>query len=145
MMEYISQLIGYSWFWVSCHNFPDRVLLLTRNLLNQGFLVVKLKSLRKLFCSHRDLVNRYLYYKWPRICSVCRNDNPVLSSFMIYQRACNKCKRTGVTNRAGHAYPSVAPDLNPYFLAFCVVFCRSLFVFFCICFFLPLHCLSFLD
>jgi hypothetical protein len=35
-------------------------LLLTRKLLNQGFLLVKLKSsLRKLYGCHHDLVDRY--------------------------------------------------------------------------------------
>ena len=38
----------------------DRVLLLTRKLLNQGFLLVKLKSsLRKIYGCHHDLVGRY--------------------------------------------------------------------------------------
>jgi len=35
-------------------------LLLTRKLLNQGFLLVKLKSsLRKFYSHHHDIVNRY--------------------------------------------------------------------------------------
>ena len=46
---YISQLIRYSRACGSYQNFIDRGLLLTRKLLNQGFLLVKLKSsLRKL-------------------------------------------------------------------------------------------------
>ena len=45
---YISQLIQYSRACGSYQNFFDRGLLLTRKLLNQGFLLVKLKSsLRK--------------------------------------------------------------------------------------------------
>jgi hypothetical protein len=45
---YISQLIRYSRACGSYQNFFDRGLLLTRKLLNQGFLLVKLKSsLRK--------------------------------------------------------------------------------------------------
>jgi hypothetical protein len=40
--------------------FIDRGLLLTRKLLNQEFLLVKLKSsLRKCYGLHHDLVNRY--------------------------------------------------------------------------------------
>ena len=40
--------------------FLGRGLLLTRKLLNQGFLLVKLRSsLRKLYGRHHDLVNRY--------------------------------------------------------------------------------------
>jgi len=44
----------------SYKDFLDRGLLLTRNLLNQGFLLVKLKSsVRKFNGSHPDLVDRY--------------------------------------------------------------------------------------
>ena len=41
-------------------DFLDRGLLLTRELLNQGFLLVKLKSsLRKFYGRHHYLVDRY--------------------------------------------------------------------------------------
>jgi hypothetical protein len=41
-------------------DFLDRELLLTRKLLKQGFLLVKLKSsLRKFYRRHHDLVDRY--------------------------------------------------------------------------------------
>ena len=56
---YISQLIRY---FSVCGSYPflDRVLLLTRKLLNQGFLLVKLKSSLRKFCGHHhDLVDRY--------------------------------------------------------------------------------------
>ena len=44
----------------SYQDFLDRGLLLTRKLLNQMFLLVKLKSsLRKFYGPHHDLVNRY--------------------------------------------------------------------------------------
>ena len=43
-MEYISHLIEYSRACGSYHDYLDKGLLLTRKLLNQGFLVVKLKS-----------------------------------------------------------------------------------------------------
>ena len=57
---YISQLIGYSRACGSYHDFLERELLLTMKLLNQGFLLVKLKSsLRKFYGHHHDLVNRY--------------------------------------------------------------------------------------
>ena len=57
---YIFQLIRYSRYCGSYHNFLDRGLLLTRKLLNQGFHLVKLKSsLRKFCCRHHDLVARY--------------------------------------------------------------------------------------
>ena len=45
----------------------------------------------------------------------CRNHNPVLSSFMIYHRVCNKINTTGITCWAGTAYPSGAPAFTPGF------------------------------
>jgi len=57
---YISQLIRYSRAYGSYQDFLDRGLLITRKLLNQGFLLVKLKlSLRKFYGRHHDLVDRY--------------------------------------------------------------------------------------
>jgi hypothetical protein len=57
---YISQLIWYSRACGSYHDFFDRELLVTRKLLNQGFLVIKLKSsLRTFYGRHHDLVNHY--------------------------------------------------------------------------------------
>jgi len=57
---YISQLIGYSRACGSYQDFLDRGLLLTMNLLNPGFLLVKLKSsLRKIYGRHHDLIDRY--------------------------------------------------------------------------------------
>ena len=56
---YISQLIRYSRACGSYQDFLNRGLLLTRKLLNQGFLLVKLKSsLRKFYGLHHDLVDR---------------------------------------------------------------------------------------
>ena len=46
---YISQLIRYSRACGSYQDFLDRGLLLTRKLLNQGFLLVKLKSSHRKF------------------------------------------------------------------------------------------------
>ena len=57
---YISQLIQYSRACGSYHDFLDRWLLLIMKLVNQGFLVVKLKSsFRTFYGRHHDLVNRY--------------------------------------------------------------------------------------
>jgi hypothetical protein len=57
---YISQLIRYSRPCGSYQDFLDRRLLLTRKLLDQGFLLVKLKSsLRKFYGHHHDLVDCY--------------------------------------------------------------------------------------
>jgi hypothetical protein len=89
---YISQLIQYSRACGSYQDFLDRWLLLTRKLLSRGFLLFKLKSsLRKFYGRHHDLGNRYEHpcHKWPRICSTCRKQYPVLSSFMTNHRVCN--------------------------------------------------------
>jgi hypothetical protein len=57
---YISQMIRYSRACGSYQDFLDRGLLLSRKLLSQGFLLVKLKSsLRKCFGRHHDLIDRY--------------------------------------------------------------------------------------
>ena len=89
-----------SWFF-------DRGLLLTRKLLNQGFLVVKWKSPLRKFCGH----------KWSLICSVCRYHNLVLSSCMTYHRACSKSNTTVATCGAGLA----KPRSSPFFVGFRVL------------------------
>ena len=55
--------------------------------------MVKLKSSPRIFYGrHQALtVTQYLCHKWPRICSVCCNNNPVLSSFMTCHRVCRNC------------------------------------------------------
>ena len=59
-MEYISQLIWYSRACGSYQDFLDIGLLLTRKLLNKGFLLVKLKSsIRKFYGRNHDLFDRY--------------------------------------------------------------------------------------
>jgi hypothetical protein len=56
---YISQLIRYFRACGSYQDFLDRGLLLTRKLLNQGFLLVKLKSsLQKFYGRHHELADR---------------------------------------------------------------------------------------
>ena len=57
---HVSQLMRYSRACGSCQDFLDRGLLLTRKLLNQGFLLVKLKSLiRKFYGRHHDFIDHY--------------------------------------------------------------------------------------
>ena len=57
---YISQLIRYSRACGFHYDFLNRWMLLIKKLLNQWFLVVKLKSsLLKFYGRHHDLVNRY--------------------------------------------------------------------------------------
>ena len=79
---YNFQLIRYSRACGSFQDFLDRGLLLTRKLLNQVFLLVKLNlSLRKFYGHHHDLVDRY-GISVPQM-------TPVLSSFTTYYRVCN--------------------------------------------------------
>ena len=67
------------------------------------------------------------------ICSVCRNHNPVLSSFMTYPRVYNKINTMGVKCGSRATYPSGVPEclvvfvLFPSFIFLCSVF-RSSFV-----------------
>ena len=57
---YLSQLIRYSRACGSYQDSLDRWLLLTRKPMSQGFLLVKLKSLLRMFYGcHHDLVDRY--------------------------------------------------------------------------------------
>ena len=57
---YISQTMRYSRACGSYQDFLGRGLLLTRKLLNQGFLLIKLKSsFRKFYGRHHDVVDRY--------------------------------------------------------------------------------------
>ena len=89
---YISQLIRYSRACGSYEDFLDRGLLLTRKLLNHGFLFVKLKSsLRKFYGRHHELVDRYgiSVSQMTTICSTCSKHFPVFSSFTTYHRVCN--------------------------------------------------------
>ena len=114
---YISQMIRYSRACGSYQDFLDRGLLLTRKLLNQGFLLVKLKSsLRKCYGRHHDLVDHYGIFvsQMTTICSTCKHF-PVLSSFTTYYRVCNYLNRTGVTSGVGTANPSGAPEVTSGF------------------------------
>jgi hypothetical protein len=90
-------------------SFLDRGLLITKKLLNHGFL----------------LVNLLIYH------------NPDLSSFMTYSPVCNRSNTTRAPRGAGTAYPSGASEFIHGFigvlvaqsLVFCVVLYRLLFVF----------------
>ena len=123
---YISQLIRYSRACGSYHEFLDRRLLLTRKSLNQGFLVVKLKSplsLKSFTVASTTWLTttEYLCHKWPRTCSVCRNCNMILSSFITYYRVCNKSNTTVATYGTGNAYPLGKTEFTPGFLVWFVL------------------------
>ena len=120
-----------------------RGLLLTRKLLSQGFLLVKLKSLlRKFYGRHHDLVDRYgisASQMTTDMFHLSQTLFPILSSFMTYHRVCNQINTMGATSGAGIAYPSGAPQFTPGFqwgscysiFSFICMFCRSLFVLLC--------------
>ena len=85
---YISQFIRYSRAFGSYQDFLDWGLLLSRKLLNQGFLLVKLKSsLRKFYGRHHDLVDHYGISGSQM--TTCRKHFPAPSSLMTHHRVCN--------------------------------------------------------
>jgi len=47
--------------------------------------------------------------------SVCRNHNPVIYSFITFQRICEKSNTMGATCGARSAHPSGAPEFTPGF------------------------------
>ena len=116
LMEYISR----RWYDIPWLLVPIiiswRDLLLTRKLLNQWFQVVKswshqFQSFTIAIMTWLTVV-QYLCHKLPRIYSVCRNHNPVLSLFMTYHRVYNMSNTTCATSGAGTVYPSRAPEFT---------------------------------
>ena len=81
-------------------------------------------------------VMEYLCHKLPRICSTCRKHFSVLSSFMTNHQVCNQIYTTGVTIRAGTAYPFGSLEFSSVFsevrgtrsFSSMRMFCRLLFV-----------------
>jgi len=61
---------------------------------------------------------------------VCRNHNPILSSFMTYNLICNKNNTmdTNMWSRNCLSFGSLNSSLFLCGLCFCVMFCRSLYV-----------------
>ena len=141
-MEYIPELV------FSYQDFLDRRLPLTRKLLNQGSLVVKLKpSLRKFYGRLNDLDNGPNDDSYVPFVVITIRSFP--HSWLI-TRVREKSNTANVTRGAGTTYPSVAPGFTHGFygvrtsrsLVFSVLFCRSLFVL--LSFFLwQLNCLPF--
>jgi len=121
-------MIFQSLWFLSCY--LDRRLILTRMLLNQGFLVVKLKySFQKLYGCHNHPINQYgvsndhEYVTFVVIIIRC-----FLSSFNTYHLPCENSNTTGATCGAGTAKHSGAPMLSGVrvvrSLVSCVMFCR---------------------
>ena len=79
----------------------------------------------------RVRVTEYLCHKWPPICSVCRNHNPDISSFMTYQR--------GYQNNTTGASCGTGTWVHPRFLVgymllyiYIVSILFNLLLFFCV-------------
>jgi hypothetical protein len=112
---YISQLIRYSRACGSYQDFLDRGLLLTRKLLNQAFLLVKMKaSLRKVYGRHLDLVDRYGIY-------VPQVTTDMFHGCYLWSRKCLPFRSTRVHPRFVVGFVL----LNRWFCFMCL-FCRSL-------------------
>ena len=115
----------------SYHDFFDRGVMLTRKLLNHGFLLAMLKSSLRQFTvatMTRLTVTEYLCHKCPLICSTCRNHFSVLSSFMTYHRRVPLVEQGLLSLRIIWVHPYLNGFRVARSLVFCVVFCRLLFV-----------------
>ena len=137
---YISQLMRYSSVCGSYQDFFDRGLQLTRKLLNQGFLLVKLKSLfRKFCCRHHDLVDCYGISMSQMTTNMFHLSHTHPGPFLIHDLSPIGSlldNTTETTSGTGTAYPSGSPDFTPgiYWgscystFSFMCMFYRSLFV-----------------
>ena len=89
----------------------------------------------------------YLCHKLALICCVCRNHNPVLSSFMAYHQVCNKSNITSDTRVAETVYSSWARELAPGFSGVHVTLSLVFYIIVCSLslslFYWPLCCFSF--
>jgi hypothetical protein len=158
----LKSTVGNPWLWIvlfylllfaevafvnlSCgsyYDFFDRGLLLTRKLLNQGFLVVKLKSsLRKFYCCHHDLVNRYRIYVSQIIMDMFR---PFHHWFVITGFITRVTWRVPLEKQKLFTPRSSSRLLVGFELLNLSFFCLLLYRSLCglLFLFLPLYCLSF--
>jgi hypothetical protein len=112
---YISQLIRYSRTFGSYQDLLDRWLLITRKLLNQWFILTKLKSsLRMCYGRHHDSVNplrnicvRNAHGYVPFVVLPDPFPNHGISTGFVVEL------HDGVTNGAWTAYPSGAHEFTP--------------------------------
>ena len=128
-MEYISLVYPiFQRLWFQYHDLLDMVL--TRQLLKQGFLLAKLKwSLRNFYGRYVMTwltITEYLCHKWPWMCSVCRNQNQALFPFMTYHLEWNKSNTTGAAFGAGITYISGAHEFPRFFVGFVLLYYRFL-------------------
>ena len=83
--------------------------MLTRKLLKQEFLLVKVKSsIRKCYGISVSL--------WQPICHTYHKHVTVFYSFTTYYWVCNYISTTGATSGSGYTDPSVAPEFNSVFI-----------------------------
>jgi len=83
-----------------------------------------------------------LYHRWRKVWSVCRSNNSVLGHDFLSNMNCHRIlhmrNTTVIISEAGTVYPSWTPEFTPGFsgvhavqsLAFCVVICILLFIFY---------------
>jgi len=92
----------------TCNSYQDflhRSVLLTRKLLNHGFIETRLRSTRKKF------FGRYHHLTLPYHASVTTMANDICRPWYC----CHKYVMTGAARGAGIAYPSGAPDFTSGF------------------------------
>ena len=110
----INYRFAYILFPQKYNDFRDRGLLLTRKLLIQVFVMVKLsdhlESLQSQIMTWLTVME-YLCHKWPRICSVFRYHNPILSFYTVYHSTGNKNNTMGIFSEAETAFPSRASEI----------------------------------
>ena len=116
-MEYIS----LSWYDIPELVFPIRIslrgLLLTRKLLNQEFLLVRLKSsLQKFYGRHNDLCNICVTNDHRYVPLVASTSRSFPHSWLI-TRFVNRVTQWVPLMEQGTAYPSGAPEFTPGFYA----------------------------
>ena len=96
--------------------FNERGQLLTGKLPNQGFLLVKLKSLlRNIYGQHHDLFNRYGISVSQITIDKLPLSEALPSSFLIHHKVCSYSSTTSATSGEGTVYPSRATEFTSVF------------------------------
>jgi hypothetical protein len=79
-----------------------------------SMILMKIQDMGVFFSIH-VWPTKYLSHRWPRMCSVCCNNNPVLSSFITYVGFVTRVTLQIPLYETGTTYPSGAP---PFILGF---------------------------
>jgi hypothetical protein len=117
----------------SCHDFLDKGLLLTRKLLNQGNLLVKLKSSLRKFYVATITVTEYMCPKWPQMRSISRKHFPIFPHSWFITEFVARVARRAPLVWSRHCLPFRSTWVHPGFRGVrvawsCAEFCISLFV-----------------